>query len=130
MELLKKIGLNDIVSYVQHGDLTATNVLLKNGGYSLIDFDTIGIRPALYDFFRLLLDTKKGFIYYINGYFDEEIKSVLSVSEDNKTNIESIKDKYLACFYVFSGWDKSKISRIVPSNYFYTNKIITMLNNK
>lgn len=126
MELLENIGLKNIISYVQHGDLTRSNIFKNGEDYSLIDFDTINVKPALYDFFRLLLDTKEGFINYINGYFDKELMQLFS-DEENKMEIEEIKDKYLACFYVVAGWDKSKISGIVPEDYFYTNKIMDLL---
>ena len=119
---LKKYNIDDIISYVQHGDVSACNILWDKSQYELIDFDLIGIYPALYDFFTCLTYESIGLFglpCFIKGYFDIELIKLFNVSA---TKIEQIKDSYLAIFLIFRQsrlkCNISVLKKFVPDSYF------------
>ena len=118
-----RFGIDNLVSYVQHGDAAKVNILSDDEGYRFIDFDTIDIFPAFFDFFRLLLGFGGGMKLFYDGFFDQELSAVLEPC-DVALSVEQ-KDKYLAAFLTFKEeWSRRIPYQDIPEEYILTKKVL------
>lgn len=121
---------------LQHGDLSIENCIWINDfTYKIIDFDTIGFKPFLYDLFRLIILHFKedGLISYVKGEFDLEIKDFFARNELEFENLEFEKDKYLAIFIlsVHKYWDILAVDfSYLPKDYKNTISILDKIHSQ
>ena len=130
MKKLNEFGFENIVSYIQHGDMALSNVIFdrNTNHYKFIDFDHINILPMLYDLMRLLQDVPNGYEQYIEGIYDDEIKSLFSKAGVDFSDY--YKDMYLSIYFIFQPGALKYLSKDnVPLNYVFTNKLIKSNNN-
>lgn len=117
------IRIDNILTYIQHGDASRSNILVDGDEYCFIDFDTINHYPALFDFFRLLLDVDEGLDQFITGSFDHELKQFFEQENIDYSDLE--KDKYLACFFLTNkAWVKRIKKEKLPRIYRLSLKVL------
>ena len=126
-EYFATVGIDEIMGCFQHGDATYLNAIWLDNEYKFIDFDTIGIYPILYDFFRLLLGEGEGEYLrsYIKGDFDKEIQRVFECF-NQEFNLKN-KDKYLSIYYLCSlgRWNTNwAVLSEIPENYQFTRTAV------
>ena len=129
--IVEKFGLTKVPFYLQHGDLTSSNIIWSDEQhYKIIDFDTIDVFPCFYDLFRLLMDLGEvGIRLYIDGEFDAEIKYFMDTKHIN-CDLEDFKDSCLGAFILctYNFWNTNKIfNKFIPEHYSKTIKIISEL---
>ena len=127
IRLLRRNDIKDdfICGYVQHGDMAVCNIIWENSdSFRLIDFDLVDVYPALYDLLCLLTYEYVGIfglMYYINGYFDAEIKKLFAAAG---SDLEIYKDKYLAIFLCLHPLERINnrkfLKKIIPKSYSIT----------
>lgn len=135
-EMLSSIGIHNLISILQHGDASPYNVIwIDTDVYQYIDLDTVGLKPFLYDFFKIwLIHFREDAIpEYVNGVFDEQLWFFFESNGISVENLEYEKDKYLAAFIIYSDqyWNTSSIDfSCLPENYCLTNKVLKFFRDK
>lgn len=127
------LGINDIVSYVQHGDFRSTNSLIgsKTNFLICIDCDDINYYPALFDFFWLIARYPNHFLDYFDDKYDDEIKQILNI----ETITNQDKDKYLAAFIVCAKFFEkghhlsAEVIKCIPDEYALSKKATTYISS-
>lgn len=102
-DFLLEFGINNVLSYAQHGDFARCNTQRIENGFQVKNFDFIGIYPTLFDFFHLLFARNDESLFRKlicpgSILLDSEIEIVFS-SLGEKSNAHELKDKYLAAFF-------------------------------
>ena len=123
------LGINDVVSYVQHGDFRTANSLIDNKTNTLfcIDCDDINFYPALFDFFWLIAWFPNYFFNFFDDKYDNQIKQILNIEKITYQD----KDKYLAAFIIcahFFGKGhhlSTDVIKNIPDEYVLSKKAIT-----
>lgn len=116
----------DPIYYIQHGDVSKNNAFLisETNGLIFIDWDTIGVYPALFDFFRLLIRDEVCFYMFLEGYFDNDIMILLK--EYDKKQLLIKKDFY---FYAFLAISKFGIPSNMRLPHEYSKTLSLLKNN-
>lgn len=100
-ELTNKFHLDNVFSYIQHGDADKRNFFYneKNKEFCAIDLDTINYYPALFDLLRLLLFDyeHEGLKIFLGDTLDYELNELFTCH-----NCVLDKDLYLAAFIALS----------------------------
>ena len=86
--------------YLQHGDLYQYNVMCSNGNFVVIDTDTIGFYPPLFDFFHLLTINRRFCRIFLTmffcGAYDVLLNKIFNACSDEQ--LIMFKDNSLALF--------------------------------
>ena len=134
--IFSSVGIDNVISVLQHGDASPYNVVWNSeNSYQFIDLDTIGLKPFLYDFFKVWLIhfREDGISEYVDGVFDEELISFFMNNSIQVEDLEVEKDKYLAVFIAFSEqyWNTSSIDfGYLPKRYQITTKVLQYFKEK
>lgn len=110
------------VSYLQHGDLALNNVLFNKTKITIIDFDTVDIYPALYDFFRVIIAFPNVMNKFFENEFDELLLMLFAKTFESRLSIEELKDKYFGIFIMVSPWDVTRYKKEVPNTFLCSIK--------
>ena len=133
MDAFNDLKIDNIISYIQHGDFRSTNSLIEENVNKLIciDCDDLGYYPALFDFFWLVAWKPNCFHEFLNGKFDHNINKVLNLSGGGINSKD--KDKYLAAFIVCAKYFGMghhlgvDVIKIIPNKYLLSKKALNYI---
>ena len=124
-KMFDQYGIDNLISYVQHGDLAHLNILKNGENIKVIDFDTINVFPCFYDIIRYILNMKNGLKTFFEGGFDHALSYILE-GEGIKLTLQE-KDKYMAAFWIINlnCWHHWLTLSDVPDEYVITKKVLS-----